>query len=135
MSIYISKFRKFLRKVRGRVKNQLEPKSAQLFPLNPELYLPEGMSESDLFDFLKSVRVSNAPPQEMENYCKQDFRRFVYTYGLVKDLSGNCLELGANPYFTTILLQEFTQFKLSLANYFGSNLGNTVIQEVKYKDS
>jgi SAM-dependent methyltransferase len=70
----------------------------------------------------------------MANYCKQDFKRFVYTYGLARDLSGKCLELGANPYFTTILLQEFTQLKLSLANYFGSNRDHIVVQDVNYQD-
>lgn len=96
----------------------------QIFPLRPPLPLPEGVTESQLFDWLKSVHVENAP-KEIINYCIQDFRRFVYTYGLVRQASKNtqdkrcCLELGANPYFTTMLLKEFTPHKFVLANYFG----------------
>lgn len=97
----------------------------QIFPLRPPLPLPEGVLESQLFNWLKSVRVENAP-KEIINYCIQDFRRFVYTYGLVKEASkniqggkGRCLELGANPYFTTMLLKQFTPHEFVLANYFG----------------
>ncbi|MBV6623526.1 MAG: methyltransferase domain-containing protein [Rivularia sp. (in: Bacteria)] len=108
--------------------------STKSFPLNPKLPLPEGVSESELFNFLETILVSDAPSREMADYCRQDFRRFVYTYGLVRELSGNCLELGANPYFTTILLQTFTSLKLTLANYFGSNHAHKLVQEVGYKD-
>ncbi|MDB9444999.1 class I SAM-dependent methyltransferase [Anabaena sp. CS-542/02] len=109
-------------------------KPEQIFPLNPELPLPEGVSEQQLFNFLATVLVSDAPPIEMANYCRQDFRRFVYTYGMTRGLSGDCLELGANPYFTTILLQNFTDLKLTLANYFGDNYPNNCSQEVRYKN-
>lgn len=131
---YIDKFPWLLNKVKAKVRNALDTKPGSLFPLHPQLPLPEGVSEEELFNFLSSVLVADAPPQEMANYCQQDFRRFVYTYGLVRDLSGQCLELGANPYFTTLLLKEFTQLKLSLANYFGSHLDKVVTQEVSYRD-
>ncbi len=96
-----------------------------VFPLCPPLPLPEGISESQLLNWLKSVRVEDAP-KEIINYCTADFRRFVYTYGLVREASkdikngkGRCLELGANPYFTTMLLKKFTSHEYVLANYFG----------------
>lgn len=132
MHKHADQFRRILSKISRKFKNRLEAKPANLFPVSPGLPLPEGVSESELFNFLQSVLVSDAPPQEMANYCQQDFRRFVYTYGLVRDLSGKCLELGANPYFTTVLLQEFTSLKLSLANYFGSYFGSQIVQEVTY---
>lgn len=95
-----------------------------IFPLRPPLPLPVGVLENQLFNWLKSVRVEGAP-NEITNYCTQDFRRFVYTYGLIREASKNipnskgcCLELGANPYFTTILLREFTPHEYILANYF-----------------
>ena len=133
MNAHTKKFDKILNKVKTKIKNRLNIAPENIFPLRPELPLVEGFSEQKLFDFLRNVRVTDAPPQEMASYCEQDFRRFVYTWSLVRNLSGKCLELGANPYFTTILLQEFTQLKLSLANYFGSGLGSKVIQEVEYK--
>lgn len=88
------------------------------FPLCPTLPLPHGKSEKDLFEWLLTVRVENAP-KEIENYCRQDFRRFVYTWGLISGEQGKALELGANPYFTTMLLQYYTKLDLQLANYFG----------------
>lgn len=110
-----------------------------IFPLRPPLTLPEGVSEDQLFNWLKSVHVEGAP-NEIINYCIQDFRRFVYTYGLVKGASKNikgrkgyCLELGANPYFTTILLKEFTPHEFVLANYFGDqHPAGVQSQQVKF---
>jgi SAM-dependent methyltransferase len=134
MNNQTSEMRKFLKKASGKVQKYLRNGIIDAFPLNPKLPLPEGISESELFEFLKTVLVSDAPPQEMENYCRHDFRRFVYTYGLARDLTGKCLELGSNPYFTTILLKEFTDLKLSLANYFGPNRKDKVIQGVVYKN-
>lgn len=100
----------------------------EVFPLCPPLSLPEGVSEQQLYDWLKNVRVAGSS-KEIENYFSQDFTRFVYTYGLIKsasdDMAGSkqqCLELGANPYFITILLKKFTLHDFTLANYFGSHV-------------
>ncbi|MHC5820614.1 MAG: SAM-dependent methyltransferase, partial [Nostoc sp.] len=98
---YTSEIRNVWKKVIRKVKSKVRKSEVEVYPLHPDLHLPEGINEHQLFDFLKSVLVKDAPPMEMENYCKQDFKRFVYTYGLARDLSGKCLELGANPYFTT----------------------------------
>jgi SAM-dependent methyltransferase len=38
---------------------------------------------------------------------------------MVRGDAGTCLELGANPYFTTYLLDEHTGLDLTLANYYG----------------
>jgi len=91
------------------------------FPLRPALPLPDGVSRTQLFDWLKSVRVDGAP-ESIQGYCVQDFERFVHTYGLVQgagvDSGTTGLELGANPYFTTMLMRQFTPVNWSLANYF-----------------
>jgi len=111
-------------------KQSLSP--AELFPLRPPLPLPPGMTEQSLFEFVTSVRVADAPEQEMRAYGTHDFRRFVYTLGLVSDLKGKCLELGANPYFTTMLLDCFTSLDLSLANYFGNSPDGLHSQDVAF---
>jgi SAM-dependent methyltransferase len=95
------------------------PQPASAFPLHPPVRLPEGVSESALKAFLESVRVTEGSPEELLTYCREDFWRFVRTYNLVQGLTGSCLELGANPYFTTMLLRQFTELHLELANYFG----------------
>ena len=102
-----------------------------LFPLSPDLPLPDGMNEDEAFAFLNSVRVEKGPEEELAAYCREDWKRFLYTWGLIRSLNGTCLELGANPYFTTALLCEFTQLKLSLANYFGPQFPATSEQKVQ----
>ncbi len=113
-------------------------RSDELFPLRPTLPLPAGVEEDALFAWLQSVRVENAPP-EIVDYCTADFRRFVYTYGLVRgamSTPGKCLELGANPYFATVLLKQFTPHEWYLANYFGRSVPNGEhSQEVEFAAS
>lgn len=98
--------------------------------LSPPLPLPAQTSEQQLFDFLMALELDEAPRQEMRNYCQHDWRRFVYTFGLAADLEGRCLELGANPYFTTMLLQRYSRLQLTLANYFGPHFGAEAVQKV-----
>ena len=93
---------------------------ADIFPLRPALPLPLGMDEAAILNRLQQVRVEGAPP-EIINYVNQDWRRFLYTYGLANELSGKALEIGGNPYFTTFLLRNFTKLELTLTNYFGSH--------------
>ena len=93
------------------------------FEFRPPLSLPPGTTEEQLKTFLLSIEIEGAPPQEVQNYCESDFRRFLYTFGLFQDLktSGKCLELGANPYFLTLLLKQFSPLELTLGNYFGDH--------------
>jgi len=123
-----------LKRVIRRIRRELSAPPEKILPLRPELPLPPGISEERLFEFITSVRVAGAPEQEMRNYCHQDFRRFVYTFGLVNGLEGRCLELGANPYFTTMLLENFTKLELILANYFGPLSEGVHTQDVYYTD-
>ncbi|MDP9154907.1 MAG: class I SAM-dependent methyltransferase [Pseudomonadota bacterium] len=101
--------------------------SLDSFPLRPRLPLPAGISRQALFDWVRTVRVADAP-DSISQYCDQDFERFVHTLGLVQHASASSngskigLELGANPYFTTMLLRQFTSIEWRLANYFGTQL-------------
>lgn len=115
--------------------------SLNSFPLRPPLPLPDGVTRDELFDWLRSVRVEDAP-ESIENYCIQDFERFVHTYGLVhrsiaeQQEYHRGLELGANPYFTTMLLRRFTSINWDLANYFGCDFSSgTWAQRVFHKKS
>lgn len=90
------------------------------FTHSPPLPLPSGWSEEALRRLVTSVLVEDGPPEEMRAYAEDDFRRFVYTLGLVPERAGQrVLELGANPYFTTVLLSKFREAELHLANFFG----------------
>ncbi len=89
---------------------------------SPPLPLPAGWGEDDLRALIGSVRVEDAPDEEMKMYVEADFKRFVYTLGLVPERSGqSVLELGANPYFTTTLLYKFREADLHLANFFSQS--------------
>jgi SAM-dependent methyltransferase len=124
-----------MRKALRRGRTWLEPAPCRLFHLSPPLPLPAGVSERELLGFVKSVRPRNAIVQEMSAYVAEAFRRFVYTLGLARDLTGKALELGANPYFMTLLLKRFTPLDLVLANYFGPEPGVAIgTQEVLYQD-
>jgi SAM-dependent methyltransferase len=112
----------------------IKESSSLLSEVTLPLPLPEGMSEQDLFHFVTSIRVADASEEEMRNYGTHDFRRFIYTYGLAANLNGKCLELGVNPYFTTMLLKKFTKLELSLANYFGDSPNKIGTQSVEYDD-
>src|SRR4051794_13254260 len=80
------------------------PRPAGLYPLRRPLPLPYGVGAAELRRFLLTVRPDGAPADEMARYCAEDFERFVLTWDLARGLTGDCLELGANPYFTTMLL-------------------------------
>jgi glycosyltransferase involved in cell wall biosynthesis/SAM-dependent methyltransferase len=89
------------------------------FANNHPLPLPSGWTEESLREMLSSVQVEDAPVEEMRIYVTSDFKRFVYTLGLVPERAGQAiLELGANPYFTTVLLSKFRDARLHLANFF-----------------
>ncbi|WP_323745898.1 methyltransferase domain-containing protein [Diaphorobacter caeni] len=108
--------------------------SVDRFPLSPKLPLPDGVSEKMLYEFITSVRVRGAPEAEMRAYAETDFRRFAYTWGMVQDLNGRCLELGANPYFTSALLRKFTNLEVTFANYFSLEKNGVYEQQVDFTD-
>ncbi len=101
---------------------KLKVKETTEFPsFSPPLPVPRGWTEEDLRALVHSVRVEDAPDDEMKTYVESDFKRFVYTLGLVPERTGmSVLELGANPYFTTVLLSKFRDAQLTLANFFGA---------------
>lgn len=96
---------------------------------SPEPLVPEGFTEEEVKKFITSVRVIDAPEDEMRAYGEHDFKRFLFTFGLVKELNGVCLELGANPYFTTMLLKRFSNLKLVLANYFTDSIPSGIYSQ------
>jgi SAM-dependent methyltransferase len=102
----------------------------ETLPLTPALPLPSGSTEEQITQLLASIELENAPKAELENYWRQDWKRFVYTLGLAQELTGKGLELGSNPYFTTTLLRFFTSLDLTLANYFGPQFAGEAEQKV-----
>jgi SAM-dependent methyltransferase len=126
--------KQFATRLQRRTRRLIGQDPAKRFPLRPPLPLPDGYTEEALYAFVSSVRVADAPEADMLNYCRSDFRRFVYTWSLAAQTQGRALELGANPYFTTMLLRDFTQLDVTLANYFTEGLPPEGRQEVYFRD-
>lgn len=84
----------------------------------PSINTLDGQSLPTLKQNLRQWRFADIMPAEWEAYLEQDFLRFVYTVALVPKRSGRLLELGAGPYFTTLLLKWMRNYELSLTNYF-----------------
>lgn len=93
--------------------------------INYPLTFPEGHTEQSLLDYLSGFRLDGSGGDELVNYLREDFLRFVYTLNLVPPASAGAtlLEIGANPYFMSILLRKFSGYQLSHTNYFGADGG------------
>jgi SAM-dependent methyltransferase len=126
---------RILHRLRRAVRLRFEPRPETLLALRPPLSLPDGISADALRAWLRTVHPAGAPAQEMANYCGEDFERFVRTWHLAAGLTGECLEIGANPYFTTMLLRRFSPLRLTLVNYFGPKVQDSVLtQEVCFEN-
>lgn len=95
----------------------IDPRSFQ-----PALPVPAGYTKQQIHDALAAVSVDRSARGELQGYASADCERFLYTLGLMpEDASGKMLEIGANPYFTTLLFRHFRpQIELSLINFFGA---------------
>ena len=101
------------------------------------LPLPPGVNERKLLDWLKNVRVEGSGA-EIDGYLASDFHRFVYTWNLFAKLGGHgkrAIEFGANPYFMSMLAEQFSEFEWTYSNWFGSRPdGRLLSQTVTYRD-
>jgi SAM-dependent methyltransferase len=87
---------------------------------SPPVPVPEGTSVSELEQSLRTWSVNAEPPGHLVAYVDDSIWRFLHTWGVVRYDTGTCLELGANPYFTTYLLDQHTKLELTLANFYGT---------------
>jgi SAM-dependent methyltransferase len=98
----------------------------KVFPQIPHpIQYPNGETGLSLLNYLREFRLDSSSANELENYLKEDFNRFVYTLNLLPKLESDAslLEIGSNPYFTSILIKKFTNYQLSCTNYFGVDNG------------
>jgi len=71
-----------------------------------------------LQEYLSHSIVTPEARNELLGYLEEAFHRFLITLGLVPRREGRLLEIGANPYFLTLLLKKFRTYEISLTNYF-----------------
>jgi SAM-dependent methyltransferase len=73
-------------------------------------------------DYLGSFDLFAGNEAEGVGYLHNSLHRILVTLDVLPpapESGGRLLELGANPYFLTLLLKKFTPYELTLANYFG----------------
>lgn len=106
--------------IKSSLKNRLliQPRKFQ-----PPLPIPDGYDRRSLLDTLSSINIDGSTQGELTGYVQADFERFIYTLSLIPPKAeGRILEIGANPYFTTLLVRKFRpSLNMSLVNYFGGD--------------
>jgi len=95
-----------------------------------------GADRESLRDYLAHSIVTPEATAELQGYIADSFDRFLLTLsGVPPGGEGErLLELGANPYFLTLLLKRFRRYELELANFFGPGpaAGVQVLVNAKY---
>jgi len=81
---------------------------------------------------LSTISIDSASPSGLSAYLDEDFERFLHTWDLARSAHGRALEIGSNPYFTTVLLREFTDLDLTLTNSFDPDRTGVDRQTVTY---
>jgi len=104
--------------------------TAAPFSTTVPITAPGGTTLDQLRTVFESWSVNGEPSGHMKGYLDDSFWRFLHTLGLVAGRAGTCLELGANPYFTTYLLMEHSALDLTLANFYGDQGRGTRTKEV-----
>lgn len=76
--------------------------------------------------YLRSFRLEDAGPEVLHPYIGDALKRFMHTLDLLPPVPGlHVLELGANPYLFTLLMQRLYRYDLTLANFIGQNIYST----------
>jgi len=90
-------------------------------------------------EYLRGVSGVIADPRDAEQYLYDSWERIqqvlVWAEELQRAGARDALELGANPYFLTLLARRHLELKLTLANFFGDQVarspGRHVLQTPK----
>ena len=56
-----------------------------------ELEMPEGQTEKSVLKYLSSFYLEDSPKEELDNYLREDFKRFLYTLSIIPKASGKLL--------------------------------------------
>jgi SAM-dependent methyltransferase len=89
-------------------------------------------------DYLSNSIVTPEAKNDLIGYLDEAFNRIVSTLELIPDKkNGNLLEIGANPYFLTLLIKKYKNYDCFLINYFGEtcNISSQKIENMKYGET
>jgi len=85
---------------------------------HPYLVLPKGETKESILSYLSSFCVEDGIKEEMQTYLEEHLLRFLYTYSILPKGKGNLLEIGSNPYYMSLIIKSYTDYKLYCSNYF-----------------
>jgi SAM-dependent methyltransferase len=86
----------------------------------PAVSLPPATTIEQIEACMRTWSINGQPVGHMDAYVTESLWRFLHTWGLVRDEQGRCLEIGASPYFTSILLDTYTDLELTYSNHRGT---------------
>jgi SAM-dependent methyltransferase len=93
--------------------------------------IPESIDRQALLDCLTTISIDGSAEGALAPYVQQDLERFLLTFNLANVAAKDVLEIGANPYFLTILLKWFRPaFDVEMINFFGGGGGRLAQQAV-----
>lgn len=98
------------------------------------VFIPDGAERESLLERLVLMSIDGGGSAELKGYLEADLDRFLYTVGLIpEDLQGRGLEVGANPYFMSILAREQRPgVAFDYINYFEGS-PDQIIQVVQWQ--
>lgn len=100
--------------------------------LAPQVPTPLGLSIPEVEAMMRSISLDGSPRGALDAYVDDSLWRFLYSWNSLQGRTGSMLELGANPYFTTMLLESYCEAELTLANYFGPTGALSGVQALSY---
>ena len=86
----------------------------------PPAPVPDGLTLDAVEEMFHTFSVNDEPAGHLDVYVDDSLWRFCHTWELIRDEKGRCLELGANPFFTTQLIDDYTDLDLTLVNFYGT---------------
>ncbi len=98
--------------------------------MHPHLGLPEGETEDSIYRYLEPFCVDDGDRAEMREYLREHLVRFLYTYSIMPRGEGKLLEIGANPYYMSLIIKKYSNYEHYGSNYFiGENEESYRIQK------
>ncbi len=98
--------------------NAYKERKCIVMNLEANFNLPQNETQESILRYLRSYCVDNGDKIEMQNYLNEDFKRFLITLSLLPHNEGRLLEIGANPYYTSLLIRKFSNYQSEYTNYF-----------------
>lgn len=90
----------------------------------------------EMKDYLMNSIVTPEAKEELISYLNEAFNRIIATLDLIPNNNGKLLEVGANPYFLSVLLRKYRNYDCYFINYFGENntISSQTITNMKYQE-